>query len=112
MQAWQLLGYGVGYLLAVIGLLDVLLGLWKCFVRRTSMGKMLLLARLDGDESQVEGQMRALLRAIEPGGHEVRLMVTASQPRCMDILQRMERGGAPIQVCTSWEKMLCAKQEE
>lgn len=112
MQWWQVLCYGAGYLFAVIGLLDVLWSLWKCFVRRTPMGKMLLLARLDGDEAQVEGQARALVRMVDAWGDGVRLVVTASKPGGIEILQRMEKGGAPLHVCGHLHSMVWLQQVE
>lgn len=108
---WQVLCYGAGYLLAVIGLLDIIWNIWRFFVRRSPVGKMLLVARLDGDETQVEGQARALLRLVEAWNGNVHLVV-ASRPECNEILQRMEQDGAPLHVCKHPHAMVWLQQVE
>lgn len=108
---WYTVFRGMEYILAIIGLLDIIWGIWKLFLRRSPVGEMLLVARLDGNEEQVEGQARALLRLMDAWRGKVRLVV-ASQPACCEILQHMEKDGAALHVCQNPHAMVWLQQVE
>lgn len=112
---WHMFFRGAEYILAVIGLLDIIWAVWKAFLQRSPVGGIFMVARLDGDEEQVEGQARTLLRTVESWrnhGERVQLLVVPSKPACGAMLQRMEQDGAALHVCAEEKALQWLKQLE
>ena len=71
--------------------------------------------KIAGDEEQVEGQARTLLRTVESWrnhGERVQLLVVPSKPACGAMLQRMEQDGAALHVCAEEKALQWLKQLE